>query len=165
MVDNAALVRLLRQLIVESDHFVGIFGEVQGMHRTDLNALALIMDAKWRGEPLSPGTLAEAMHLSASATTSVLDRLESAGHVQRTRSTRDRRRVELRVPDRALELGRRFFAPLDGAFGKAWAGFSDAEKATIARFLAASIEATVAVRGEFAAFPRPPRSEASTGPD
>ncbi|WP_433262109.1 MarR family winged helix-turn-helix transcriptional regulator [Actinosynnema sp. CS-041913] len=153
MVDNAALVRLLRQLIVESDHFVSLFGEVQGMHRTDLNALALIMDAKWRGgEPLTPGRLAEAMHLSASATTSVLDRLESSGHVVRTRSTRDRRKVELRVPDQALSLGRRFFTPLDGAFGEAWAGFSDAEKATIARFLAASIEATVAVRGEFAAF-------------
>lgn len=149
MVDNAALVRLLRQLIVESDHFVGMLGEAQGMHRTDLNALALIMDARWRGEPLSPGKLAEAMHLSASATTSVLDRLEASGHVERARSTRDRRKVELRVPERALVAGREFFTPLDRAFRAAWAGFSEAERATIARFLAASVEATVAVRGEF----------------
>jgi len=153
MVDNTALVRLLRQLVVESDHFVDLFGQAQGMHRTDLNALALIMDAKGRGEPLSPGRLAEAMHLSASATTSVLDRLEAAGHVERARSTSDRRKVELRAPDGALEWGRRFFAPLDEAFGRAWAGFSDAEKDVVARFLTATVEATAAVRGRVAGPP------------
>ncbi len=154
MVDNAALVRLLRQLIVESDHFMSLFGEARGMHRTDLNALALIMDA--RDEPMSPGRLAEAMHLSASATTSVLDRLEAAGHVERTRSTRDRRKVELRVPAESLDLGRRFFTPLAGAFGRAWAGFGDGERETVARFLAASIEATVSVRGDFVERPEDP---------
>jgi DNA-binding MarR family transcriptional regulator len=150
MVDNATLVRLLRQLIVESDHFIGMLGEAHGMHRTDLNAMALIMDAKWRGEPMTPSRLAEAMHMSASATTSVLDRLESSGHVERVRSDRDRRRIELRVPEQALLLGRQFFVPLDTAFSDAWAGFGERERATIARFLTASIEATVAVRGEFA---------------
>jgi DNA-binding MarR family transcriptional regulator len=151
MVDNSALVRLLRQLTVETDRFVEIFGEKQRMHRTDLNALALIMDARWSGEPMSPTRLAEALHLSASATTSVLDRLESSGHVERTRSPHDRRKVELRVPDKALELGRRFFGPLDGAFTRAWQQFDDADKEVIARFLGASIDATVAVRADLAA--------------
>ncbi|MBW4716749.1 MarR family transcriptional regulator [Saccharothrix obliqua] len=150
MVDNATLVRLLRQLLVESDHFVGMFGDAHGMHRTDLNALALIMDARWRGEPLSPGKLAEAMHLSASATTSVLDRLEASGHVERARSTRDRRKVELRMSDKAMEFGKLFFAPLSTAYSAAWEGFTDVERDAIARFLAASVHATVAVRGEFA---------------
>ncbi|MFI9815053.1 MarR family winged helix-turn-helix transcriptional regulator [Saccharothrix variisporea] len=153
MADNSTLVRLLRQLVVESDHFVGLFGEWHGLHRTDMNALVLIMDADRRGTPLSPGRLAEAMHLSASATTSVLDRLESSGHVERARSTTDRRKVELRVHDKALDLGRRFFAPLNSAYTAAWEAFSDEEKATIARFLLASIEATAAVRGEIAVSP------------
>ncbi|MGM1063035.1 MarR family winged helix-turn-helix transcriptional regulator [Saccharothrix sp. Mg75] len=147
MVDNSTLVRLLRQLTVETDRFAELFGDRQKMHRTDLNALALIMDARWGGEPMSPGKLAEAMHLSASATTSVLDRLEASGHVERTRSPHDRRKVELRVNPKALELGRAFFVPLDEAFTAAWAGFDDREKEVVARFLTASIEATAAVRG------------------
>jgi DNA-binding MarR family transcriptional regulator len=146
MVDNSTLVRLLRQLTVETDRFAEMFGEKQRMHRTDLNALALIMDARWSGEPMSPGRLAEAMHLSASATTSVLDRLEASGHVERVRSAQDRRKVELRVHDKALDLGRAFFVPLNDALTGAWAGFSDADKEVVARFLAASIEATTSVR-------------------
>ncbi|MFE2753035.1 MarR family winged helix-turn-helix transcriptional regulator [Actinosynnema sp. NPDC059335] len=158
MVDNSVLVRLLRQLTVETDRFAELFGERQRMHRTDLNALALIMDARWSGAPMSPSRLAEALHLSASATTSVLDRLEASGHVERARNPHDRRKVELRVPDKALELGRRFFGPLDTAFTRAWEGFSDADREVVARFLAASIEATVAVRAELAAPPEPKSS-------
>ncbi len=150
MADNSALVRLLRQLTVETDRFAEIFGEKQRMHRTDLNALAVIMDARWGGEPMSPTRLAEALHLSASATTSVLDRLEASGHVERTRNPHDRRKVELRTSDKALELGRHFFVPLNGAFTRAWEQFSDADKEVIARFLAASIDATVSVRADLA---------------
>ena len=153
MADHSALVRLLRQLTVESDRFAEIFGEKQRMHRTDLNALAVIMDARWSGVPMSPTRLAEALHLSASATTSVLDRLEASGHVERTRNPHDRRKVELRVADKALELGRDFFGPLDRAFTRAWAQFGDADREVIARFLTASIDATVTVRADLAARP------------
>lgn len=155
MVDNSALVRLLRQLTVETDRFVELFGEKQGMHRTDLNALALIMDARWSGTPMSPTRLAEALHMSASATTSVLDRLEASGHVERVRNPHDRRKVELHVSDKALDLGRRFFGPLDGAFTRAWDQFSAPDKATIARFLTASIDATVTVRADLTTPPHP----------
>ncbi|TQM85105.1 DNA-binding MarR family transcriptional regulator [Saccharothrix saharensis] len=153
MADHSALVRLLRQLTVETDRFAEIFGEKQRMHRTDLNALAVIMDARWSGEPMSPTRLAEALHLSASATTSVLDRLEASGHVERARHPHDRRKVELRASDKALELGRGFFGPLDQAYTAAWARFDAADREVIARFLAASIEATAAVRADVAARP------------
>ncbi|GAB3003551.1 MarR family winged helix-turn-helix transcriptional regulator [Saccharothrix stipae] len=158
MADNSALVRLLRQLTVETDRFVEMFGEKQRMHRTDLNALALIMDARWGGTPMSPTRLAEALHLSTSATTSVLDRLEASGHVERTRNPHDRRKVELHVSAKALELGRHFFEPLDVAYTRAWERFGDADKEVIARFLAASIDATTAVRAALAAPPDPKSS-------
>ena len=150
MVDNSALVRLLRQLTVETDRFAELFGEKRRMHRTDLNALAVIMDARWGGEPMSPTRLAEALHLSASATTSVLDRLEASGHVERARNPHDRRKVELHVSEKALDLGRGFFEPLDRAFTRAWAEFGETDKEVIARFLTASIDATVAVRADLA---------------
>ncbi|MFI9007866.1 MarR family winged helix-turn-helix transcriptional regulator [Actinosynnema sp. NPDC053489] len=151
MADNSALVRLLRQFTVETDRFVEIFGDRQRMHRTDLNALAVIMDARWGGEPMSPGRLAEALHLSASATTSVLDRLEAAGHVARVRHPHDRRKVELRASEKALALGADFFQPLSDAYTRAWERFDDADKEVVARFLAATIEATAAVRADTAA--------------
>jgi DNA-binding MarR family transcriptional regulator len=143
---DVRLVRLLRQLVVETDRMAELFGETHGMHRTDLNALTVIMDAALRGDPMSPGRLAEALHLSASATTAVLDRLEAAGHVRRDRHPSDRRRVALEIAEHAMELGRRFFTPLDAELAGAWSGLSVADHAVVERFLQASIDATIRVR-------------------
>lgn len=145
------LIVLLRTLTVESDRFAEMFGEVHGMHRTDLNALAVIMDATRSGAPVTPTALADALHLSYSATTSVVDRLERSGHVSRDRSAADRRKIELRMRDSARELGAAFFAPLRAEYVEAWKDMSDDERAVVARFLRASIEATVAVRARLAA--------------
>ncbi|HEU5469683.1 MAG TPA: MarR family transcriptional regulator [Actinophytocola sp.] len=143
---DAELAQLLRQLVVETDRFAEMFGAAHGMHRTDLNALTVIMDAARRGAPMSPSQLAAALHLSASATTAVLDRLEAAGHLHRDRDPTDRRRVELVMADHAMQLGQRFFTPLGAELAEAWATLTARERRTIARFLAASIDATVRVR-------------------
>ncbi|GAA4427616.1 MarR family transcriptional regulator [Actinokineospora soli] len=145
--DDDTLITLLRRLTVESDRFAEHFGDLHGLHRTDLNALAVIMDAAKAGTPMTPTALAHALNLSYSATTSLLDRLERSGHVSRDRSATDRRKIELRMHPRAMELGMAFFAPLGRELASAWAGMSDEERETVGRFLAASIEATVAVRG------------------
>lgn len=145
-VSDAILVRLLRQLTVETDRFAEMFGEAHRLHRTDLNALVVIMDATRRGTPISPSQLARALHLSASATTAVLDRLEQAGHVERDRSPTDRRRIELVMPDSAQIVGEQFFRPLGVEMSRAWEGFNERDRATIVEFLTASIDATVAVR-------------------
>lgn len=144
------LIRALRRLTVESDRFVEELGQAYGLHRTDLSALALVIDA---GRSLSPGELAEQLHLSASATTALLDRLEAAGHIRRARSTTDRRRVELRPGPEVPEFGRRVFAPLRGELAEAWAGFTAEQREVIERFLTASIEATV--RAKSGLTPRP----------
>lgn len=136
------LVRLLRRFTVESGRFVDLFGEAHGLHRTDLNAMAVILDAGLRGESVTPGRVAEALRLSPSATTAALDRLEAAGHLRRARDPADRRRVALELPERARELGARFFQPLAREYAEAWRDFDERERAVIARFLAASVEAT-----------------------
>src|ERR1041384_7613970 len=95
IVDDATdydLSMLLRGLVMESNRFLEIFSAAHALHPTDMTALNLIMTT-----PMTPGSLAKALNLSASATTSVLDRLERAGHVVRERDPEDRRRVELRV--------------------------------------------------------------------
>lgn len=143
---DLALVRLMRQLNVETDRFAEMFGEAHGLHRTDLNAMVVIMDAARRGERISPGELARALHLSASATTAVLDRLEEAGHVHRDRSAHDRRRIHLDLPASTLRLGEQLFRPLGVELSRAWAVFGPEERATILRFLQLSIDTTVDVR-------------------
>lgn len=156
---DLALTRQLRRLTVETDRLAEVLRERLRMHRTDFNALAVIMDSANVGKPLSPGELAESLHLSPSATTALLDRLESAGHVHRERSPSDRRRIELHLREGMLESGRDFFAPLGERYAQAWARFDQQERAVIARFLAASIDATVHCRH---ALPTPAGGQADT---
>jgi DNA-binding MarR family transcriptional regulator len=136
---------LVRALVMESNRFLEIFSAAHELHPTDMTALNLIMTAH---SPMTPGTLAKALNLSASATTSVLDRLARAGHVVRDRDPDDRRRVELRVLDAATVLAGTFFQPLAREFSAAWAGLSSEDRQVVARFLAATTEATARVRDE-----------------
>ncbi|MGW7079500.1 MarR family winged helix-turn-helix transcriptional regulator [Streptomyces sp. NPDC054871] len=83
-----------------------------GLHSTDADALLEIVIAEDRGTPLSPARLSERILLSSGATTALLNRLEAAGHIVRTREHTDRRVVTLHsrpgIRDRADE----FFTPL-----------------------------------------------------
>jgi DNA-binding MarR family transcriptional regulator len=63
--------------------------DAMGINRTDMRCLD-ILD---REGPMTAGRLAGATGLTSGAITSVIDRLERAGHVRRIRDTTDRRRV------------------------------------------------------------------------
>lgn len=134
---------LLRALVMESNRFLDIFSAAHELHPTDMTALNLIMTAR---SPMTPGSLAKELNLSASATTSVLDRLEKAGHVGRDRSPTDRRRVELRVLPTAAALTAMFFQPLARGFSSAWKDMSQQDRQVVARFLTSTTEATARVR-------------------
>ncbi len=134
---------LVRALVMESNRFLDIFSAAHELHPTDMTALHLIMSAR---SPMTPGALAKALNLSASATTSVLDRLERAGHVSRDRSQDDRRRVELRVLATAAALTATFFQPLAREYTATWEDLSPADRQAVARFLTATTEATARVR-------------------
>jgi DNA-binding MarR family transcriptional regulator len=138
---------LVRALVMESNRFLDIFSAAHELHPTDMTALNLIMQAR---SPMTPGTLAKALNLSASATTSVLDRLAKAGHVVRERDPDDRRRVELRVLSDAQALASTFFQPLAREFSSAWSALSAADREVVAGFLATTAEATVRVRSAVA---------------
>lgn len=139
---------LLRALVMESNRFLDIFSAAHQLHPTDMTALNLIMTAR---SPMTPGTLAKELNLSASATTSVLDRLEKAGHVSRDRSPDDRRRVELRALPAAAALTATFFQPLARGFSSAWEGLSARDREVVARFLDSTTQATARVRAAVSA--------------
>lgn len=83
-----------------------------GLHSTDAEALLQIIYAEQGGAPLSPARLAERIHLTSGATTSLLNRLESAGFVSRTREHSDRRVVTLRSEQSVHDRADEFFDPL-----------------------------------------------------
>ncbi|MEU7476367.1 MarR family transcriptional regulator [Lentzea sp. NPDC042327] len=136
---------LVRALVMESNRFLEIFSAAHELHSTDMTALNLLMTAH---SPMTPGTLARALNLSASATTSVLDRLERAGHVSRDRSPGDRRRVELRVHAAAEALASTFFQPLAREFAATWGAMTPEDRRVVADFLASTTAATARVRAE-----------------
>ena len=73
------LVRLLQEFTLEANRYVDTAGGRKDMHRTDLNALAVIMRHTAKGNVVTPGLLRKELHLSSPATTALIDRLGSGG--------------------------------------------------------------------------------------
>ena len=108
----ADLVDALRLFTVEADVFVEVFARAHGLGRSDLNAIMWISAGSRVGQPITAGELAVKLGLGPPATTALVDRLEKAGHVRRTRDARDRRRIGIEMQPTALELAVAFFVPL-----------------------------------------------------
>ncbi len=125
----------LRRLTSESDRYVEAVGAAHGSAPTDLAAVSLVVEGEARGVEHSPGSLGRGLHLSSPATSALLARLERAGHVRRTRSAEDGRRVVVEVTDTARDLGRAVFTPLARELDGVLAGYSDDELALVERFL------------------------------
>ncbi|MET0384498.1 MAG: MarR family transcriptional regulator [Polyangiales bacterium] len=88
------------------------FAASLGLHATDAAALVEIVFAEDKGEPLSPARLSERISLSPAATTAVLNRLELAEHIVRSREHTDRRVVTIRCNPRIQRPATEFFGPL-----------------------------------------------------
>jgi DNA-binding MarR family transcriptional regulator len=142
------IVELLRTYSVQAQHVGHAFAQRHGLHPTDLQALIAVMHAEGRGDPLTPGRLGEAVGLSSGATTAVIDRLERAGHLRRSRESADRRVVHLRYGEAGMALAAAFFGPLGTRTDAVMAGFSVAELATVERFLDGMTAAVTAHRDE-----------------
>jgi DNA-binding MarR family transcriptional regulator len=145
------LVHLLRGITVEFDLFAAGFADTHHLHPTDLRALIHLLDAARAGTVATPGWLGEQLGLNSASTTGLVDRLEQAGHVRRTRDTRDRRRVLLAVEEQAIALGWSFFGPLLTALVTAMRSFTEAELDTVRRFLRTMTDVVVANRQGVAA--------------
>ncbi|MFI9390314.1 MarR family winged helix-turn-helix transcriptional regulator [Streptomyces bauhiniae] len=107
--------RLMESLRIYGGHYAQLsrrFAAWLGLHSTDATAVLEIAAAEERGAPLSPARLSERISLSTGATTALLNRLESAGHITRAREHSDRRIVTLRSGAHIQERADEFFGPL-----------------------------------------------------
>lgn len=128
---------LLRELLDVTDDFERALGEELAVNATDLTAMEHLIVAG----SLSPTALAERLHLSSAAVTSVIDRLAALGHVRRTPNPDDRRGT-LVVPEPA-SVGRAMgrIVPMVTEINSAIHDFDEAEQAVITRYLETVVEA------------------------
>ncbi|MFB6838637.1 MarR family winged helix-turn-helix transcriptional regulator [Streptomyces sp. NPDC056361] len=122
----------LRRTQGEINRLVHGFAQAQGLHPTDVQALAVVLDSP---EPLTPGRLREHLGLTSGAVTACLDRLEKAGHIRRSRESADRRVVHVRYEEGAKAAARRYFMPLAEAAERTRERFDADELAVALRFL------------------------------
>jgi len=113
-----------------------------GVHPADANAFAEVLYAEDRGDPLSPARLAARISLSSGATTSLLNRLERAGLVVRSREHADRRIVTLRSVEAVTTRAWAFFEPLARRVEDVRGQFTAEELRTVGRFVTLLNEAT-----------------------
>jgi DNA-binding MarR family transcriptional regulator len=107
--------RLLEQMRAYGATFTEVsrrFATWLNLHYTDAVALLEIAEAEQRGNPLSPARLSERVSLTSGATTALINRLEQAHHVVRTREHSDRRVVTLHTTEHVGELAQEYFGPL-----------------------------------------------------
>ncbi|MFD3651994.1 MarR family winged helix-turn-helix transcriptional regulator [Streptomyces sp. NPDC058620] len=122
----------LRRMNGEINRLAHAFAAEQGLHATDIQALAAILDSE---TPLTPGRLRRHLGLTSGAVTACLDRLERAGHIRRARESPDRRVVHLHYLPEAKSAARSTFMPLAAATARAQERFSGEELTTVLRFL------------------------------
>ena len=111
------------------------FGTRMGLHTTDANAVVEILSAEERGTPLTQAALSRRIGLTPGATSSLLNRLEKAGHVTRVRDSVDRRLVTLRATAGVEGMLGHFFRPLIDRIDTMMADYSPEELAHAERFI------------------------------
>ncbi len=153
--NRAAILRLLQQFTAETERYVDVVSTKDALHRTDLHALGILVGAAQSGTTVTPGRLREELNLSSPATTALIDRLTSAGHVTRARSDIDRRQVHLEMTEKAQAAGSRLFAPLAQHITAALDQFSDDELALLATMLERITAATITAKNDAGRLPGP----------
>jgi DNA-binding MarR family transcriptional regulator len=102
---------------------------------TDANALGQVLWADSSGDPLSPARLGQRIGMTSGSVTVLVDRLEAAGLLARSREHSDRRRVTLRPTPAARERARAFLEESSAEIAAAVQGSSAAELATSTAFI------------------------------
>ncbi|MCU1633419.1 MAG: putative HTH-type transcriptional regulator YcgE [Micrococcaceae bacterium] len=148
MATREQLMALMRQFTVETDRYVDVASERDSLYRTDLHALSIMMGAARAGLTVTPGLLREELNLSSPATTALVDRLDSAGHVTRRRSDVDRRQVHLHLTDKARTTGALLFAPLARHINDVFDQYSEEQLALLHDMMQKITDATVAAKNE-----------------
>lgn len=126
-----------------------------GVHPSDAVAIAEILWAESTESPLSPARLADRIGFTSGATANLLNRLETAGLVARSREDSDRRVIRLRLTPQARARTEEFFVPTGERVDRALDGYDDHTLGQMEQLLTAVVEATAARNAGLRAAQRP----------
>jgi DNA-binding MarR family transcriptional regulator len=110
-----------------------------GIHITDLKCLGVLH----RKGAMTPKTLATEMAVSTAAMTTIIDRLERVGYVQRKRESHDRRSLTVHATAQSRKRVTRLYKSLEDQRDGLNAGFTQEALKVIFRYLR---QATVALQ-------------------
>ena len=107
------------------------FARSHHMHPSDASAIVEILAAERHGRTLTPARLAARIGLTTGATSTLLGRLEAAGHIVRGHDHADRRVVSLHSTQAIHDSADVYFAPIAKELDKALRHYSSEELATV----------------------------------
>jgi DNA-binding MarR family transcriptional regulator len=108
------------------------------LEASELAALEHLQDAG----PMTQKRLGERLSISPGAVTAMIDRLESRGYVERISNPEDRRSALVLITKAGVQESVRHLWPYIEDIKGIEEGFSDEERAVIARFLREATQAT-----------------------
>ncbi|WP_401000331.1 MarR family winged helix-turn-helix transcriptional regulator [Agromyces sp. GXQ0307] len=138
---DAELTRLHQRLATQNRRIADAFARSERLSERELEALLAVMQAEQLGAPLTAGGLGRAVRLSPAATTSLIDKLETAGHLDRRRGVIDRRSVTLHYSPQARAVATQFFSPLGHLTREVFASFEPGQQDVIVEYLRRMTEA------------------------
>ena len=109
-----------------------------GLEASELAALEHLQAAG----PMTHKRLGERLSMSPGAITAMIDRLEARGYVERIPNPEDRRSALVRITRRGIEESLRHLWPYIEDMKNVEEGFSEKERAVVARFLGAATRVT-----------------------
>jgi DNA-binding MarR family transcriptional regulator len=115
-----------------------------GLHTTDLE----VLDHVFLRADATAGELSRSTGLSPGSMTALLDRLVSAGYIERHADPADRRRVRVRVRVRAIAPIRAVYAPIQQKMFRLWSTYDTPQLRVIVDFLLRSTELAVVCAAE-----------------
>lgn len=105
---GSAVIGQLRSYVTAFTEFTVLFADWMRLPTSDGTALAEIVWADREGAPLSAARLSRHLGMTSGATNALVNRLERAGHVVRSRESSDRRIVSLRPTPASRERTEQF---------------------------------------------------------
>lgn len=126
----------LHQFVVAAAALDVTLGRRLSLSPSEYQAMKHLMTA---GRPLGPVELGSLIGLTSGSATTLVDRLERAGHVQRRRAAQDRRRLTLEPTPTAVASAEQQLQPLENVLSRALETYSTEERQVIERFLTEAV--------------------------
>ncbi|MEH3156525.1 MAG: MarR family winged helix-turn-helix transcriptional regulator [Gordonia paraffinivorans] len=121
----------VRDMVGASRELTGRMAALMGMNANDMSAIGELT----LNGPMGVADLARHLGIRSASATAMVDRLEQAGHVVRSRDDVDRRRVTVTQTPAAREASFEAWAPTIGAIDDLCRGLDDGERDVVTRFL------------------------------